>query len=55
MQVNYESVIYPDHVEQVTYFEDPHRISPYMTDTYIHIISSTNFHDNDSSSSQAIS
>jgi hypothetical protein len=40
MILDQESIIHSDHIEQVQFFEDPHRISPYMTDTYFHIISS---------------
>jgi hypothetical protein len=40
MQVNHESIVYPDHVEAVEYAEAVFRVSPFITDSYIHIFNS---------------
>jgi hypothetical protein len=42
MQINQDTVLHADHVELVDYYEDSQRITPYITDSFIHILNFQN-------------
>lgn len=45
MTKNQDSIVHPDHVEVVEYFEDSVKLNWYMNDSWIHIDKITNTHD----------